>query len=488
MNPPPTDALVAALRVLDVPAPDIESFTGRVQDDLAWEFTQTLCESPQAIVTDWKFHPSDVLAEIFLRLYPLGTKAMIEAEDAETLFPTKVYLETDGVGSRWSAKIPEEPDLNEVVFAFRATLPDTVRIYTLSALDGTDTYGHVVAATDVWSKLAEVLGPWFTVVFRDQTPTKPLFKRVGKDVKPKRDFLKKHIKDMRDWPETAKASFDKMHQDVLDVLDIRLDSPYLQHVPGLGGLSRSVKKQKMREWNEFVTSPRRLVLVNGSQWAGHAGAQGLLALWDKKPDGWTKLRQTLEHFYWEVAIELRFKKVDNQFFGCGDFGTRLALAIVLGEWLTADYFCQQMLRIKNFYVASSPLSRFLIKMYSLLNPKVLEGVTEPGKSYGVYGAVFAAWHDPPKLAAALEMACDYHMMRIGDDHEFSWSPFYAFAAEIFAVYRVRQKLGLPTPVIDHQLLNAPWRKYPEHVPLEADAILDRIQRVVQNEVPDMLTR
>lgn len=112
---------------------------------MAWDFTQALCESPQAIVTDWKFHPSDALREIFLRLYPVGIKAMIEVENADTLFPSKIFLQTDNIGSRYSVKIPKNPDLNEIVFSFGTILSDKVNIFALSAFDGTDTYGHVVA-------------------------------------------------------------------------------------------------------------------------------------------------------------------------------------------------------------------------------------------------------------------------------------------------------------------------------------------------------
>ncbi len=484
---PSFDKLAAALELLAVPTSTIQSFCGKTHDNIAWEFTQALCESPQAIVTDWKFHPSDALREIFLRLYPVGVKAMIETENAETLFPSKIFLQSDGIGSRYSAKIPKNPDLHEIVFAFRAILPDKVRIFALTTFDGSDTYGHVVAAKEIWLQLSQLLGPWFAEVFREQA-AKPMFKKVGKDVKPKRDFVKKNIKELRTWLERIKTTFDGRYTEMLDVLNKRLESPFLMEHPGLSTIAREHREKKQREWHDFVTSSRRLLLLNGSQWGGRAGAEGLLDFWDKKPNGWSKLRLALEYFYWDVPIELRFKEARHQFFGCGDFGNKLALAIALGEWPTADYFCKQMLRVENFRVADSSLSRFLLKLYSLRNPAIFDSVPEPEKSYGVYGSVFAAWNDPLKLAGALDVACDYHIMRTGDDYEFSWSPFQTFAAEILAVVRIRQELGLETRPVEHQLLDAPWREVPKNVPLETDTLLERLQQVAHHEVPDMLTR
>ncbi|MSQ94191.1 MAG: hypothetical protein EXR98_06505 [Gemmataceae bacterium] len=193
-------------------------------------------------------------------------------------------------------------------------------------------------------------------------------------------------------------------------------------------------------------------------------------------------------FFWDVPFQLRFKKPRDLFFGCGDFGNKLALAIVLQEWETADYFCKQMLRVEKFRLGGSPLSPFLLKLYSMRNPAIFDGVSEPEKSYGVYGTVFAAWDDPVKLAGALDVVCDYHMMRTGDDHEFSWPPFETLATEILAVLRIRQELGLETPRIDNQLLDSPWCQLPGLVPLETDELLERLQQVARDEVPDLPTR
>ncbi len=484
---PSLDDLSAALALLEVPEPILRSFREKPHVEMAWDFTDAICASSQAIVTDWRFHPSEPLREIFLRLYPAGIKAMIETENAETFLPTKLFLQIDGVGARYAVKIPNKPDLHEIVFAFRAILPDTVRIYALAAFDGTDTYGHLVAVKEIWQRLEELLGPWFAQIFCEQ-PGKGMFKKVGKDVKPKRDFLQKRMKGAREWLERMRTDFDARYQKDLDIVVKRLDSPHLMEHPGRETTAPQHQETQRQEWRAFVASPNRLMLVNYTSWGGRSGAEGLVDLWDRSPGGWTKIRRALEYYYWDVPFQLRFKKPRDHFFGCGDFGNKLALAIALQEWQTADYFCKQMLRVANFGVAGRPLSRFLLKLYSLRNPAIFDGVSEPDKSFGVYGTVLAAWNDPAKLGGALDVACDYHMMRTGDDHEFSWPPFGTFAAEIFAILRIRQELGLETPRIDHQLLDAPWRQLPDRVPLETDALLERLQQVARDDVPDLSTR
>ncbi len=481
---PSLENLTAALELLEIPEATLRSFRETAHQDLSWDFTEALCESPNTIVTDWRFAVSDALREIFLRLYPAGIKALIETEDEETFNPKTIFLQVDGVSSRYRVKIPKKPDLHEVVFAFRSILPHIVRIYALARYDGTDTYAHVVKPKETWLQVDGLLGPWFQTVFREH-PVKPLFKKVGKDVKPKRDFLKKCLKQSGEWLARQRTPFEDMYQEDLDTLRKNLDSPRLRGPGGLQGLRPEIADKKRQEWRELILSPRRLLLLQNDLWGSLSGAEGLHELWNGNRDGWKKIRRALEHFLWRAPVVIRFRP-GNEYFGLGDFGNKLALAITLQEWEMAEYFCRQMLRVKKFYLERSPLSRFLLKLYGYRNPAIYDGADKPAQTFGVYGLVFAAWDDPAKLAGALDVACDYHMMRIGDDHEFSCEPFYAFAAEILAICRIRQELGLETPQIEHQLLDAPWRELPDRVPLERDPFLEKLVQVIKEEVPDLL--
>ena len=187
---PSLENLTAALALFNVAEAAIRSFRETAHEDLSWDFTEALCESPSTVVTDWRFAAGDALREFFLRLYPSGIKAMVETEDEETYDPKTIFLQIDGVGARYRVKIPKEPDLHQIVFGFREILPGTVRIYSLGRYEETDTYAHMVASTATWQRVQTLLGEWFATIYREH-PGRPLFKRVGKDVKPKRNFLKK---------------------------------------------------------------------------------------------------------------------------------------------------------------------------------------------------------------------------------------------------------------------------------------------------------
>ena len=78
------------------------------------------------------------------------------------------------------------------------------------------------------------------------------------------------------------------------------------------------------------------------------------------------------------------------------------------------------------------------------------------------------------------------MLRTGENGEFSSLPFDAFPAEILAIYRIRQSLGLSIPPVDHQLLAPAWTKLPEHIPFKPDPLLRELIAVIQREEPALL--
>jgi hypothetical protein len=99
-----------------------------------------------------------------------------------------------------------------------------------------------------------------------------------------------------------------------------------------------------------------------------------------------------------------------------------------------------------------------------------------------YAAIFAAWHDEAALVDAIRAACDYHVEehRERGDHigEFAWSPFHIVPAEIFALQVVRNKLGLPTPHVEHPLLEPPLDRAPEGDWEVHDDLLERVKRIL----------
>lgn len=107
-----------------------------------------------------------------------------------------------------------------------------------------------------------------------------------------------------------------------------------------------------------------------------------------------------------------------------------------------------------------------------------------------YRAIFDHWDNTVGLASALTEAADYHVRNITTRQrkgiaEFGRRPEDIFPAEILAVYRVREWLGLPTPPIDHPLLQTPVARVPASLPPVHDEILDRVLTKIREVMPDL---
>lgn len=111
---------------------------------------------------------------------------------------------------------------------------------------------------------------------------------------------------------------------------------------------------------------------------------------------------------------------------------------------------------------------------------------------GVYAQIFDVWNEPTKLITALHAAADYHVQNLDlppysdeDIFEFTGAPYDIFPVEIHAIYRVRQRLGLETPRIDHPLMNTPFGNPPKDIPEVDDPLLNRAIERVREVLPDL---
>ncbi len=118
---------------------------------------------------------------------------------------------------------------------------------------------------------------------------------------------------------------------------------------------------------------------------------------------------------------------------------------------------------------------FMVKLYALWQGRDLD-VRRPGICrLGVYQQVFDAWKSEQGFAAALRAICDYHCARSDQlgDNEFQWSVYDVFPAEVLALLRIRQELGLPQVRIDHPLLDNPLARPPEEITPVHDELMER---------------
>ncbi len=101
-----------------------------------------------------------------------------------------------------------------------------------------------------------------------------------------------------------------------------------------------------------------------------------------------------------------------------------------------------------------------------------------------YAPIFEYWEDPDKLAEAIRAACNYHIAQIDvEDGVFENNPHDIFPAEILALYRVREKLGLETPAVSHPLLDTPFSQVPENITYEPDPLVEDAMKLAMELLP-----
>lgn len=109
--------------------------------------------------------------------------------------------------------------------------------------------------------------------------------------------------------------------------------------------------------------------------------------------------------------------------------------------------------------------------------------------FGPYAGIFEHWQNPSRLGDAIRTACDYHVEQIDvkdpdDIGVFENNPHDIFPAEILALYRVRERLGLATPEVDHPLLRTPFCEVPAKIAYEPDPLVEQAFALAQKLLPD----
>lgn len=112
----------------------------------------------------------------------------------------------------------------------------------------------------------------------------------------------------------------------------------------------------------------------------------------------------------------------------------------------------------------------------------VEVISAVGSEPNPYERVFNNWEDEEAVARAILGICDFHVERSedrGDEviGEFSRYPFNIVPFEVFAIEKVRTRVGLQTLGVAHPLLSAPFDGVPASVPDANDDLLDHVERL-----------
>ena len=163
-----------------------------------------------------------------------------------------------------------------------------------------------------------------------------------------------------------------------------------------------------------------------------------------------------------------------------------ALGVVIGCKKEAFNLARLQLRAyrKHYYSSLEgcyPIYHFMLRLladYLGEPPLVLTGapLAEP-----IFQRLFDLWREPvaDTLLPVCLAACDFHTHRwvsMGDGeftNEFSDTLFAYTPIEILLLFKLRQLIGLPNPVVDHPLMRTSLGVLPEEVAFEPSDLIKR---------------
>lgn len=221
------------------------------------------------------------------------------------------------------------------------------------------------------------------------------------------------------------------------------------------------------ELNEFMEgSSRRIFKVVGiplGTLGRCRGAVGVLRLVDGDRSGWDEVAVATDVLAWEVRV--RVELVDAGL-------VRAAPALTLRLSDAASVACvspvweAEMAAVVRRVVDDPSLvdsSFWASRRFEPFVVRVLEvGAGAPASGVGLaepYRSVMERWDDTEALGEALVEVCQFHVENMEDDGvdwppPFRDTPFDLLPVEVMLVERVRGRLGLEMPVVEHPLVSA----------------------------------
>ena len=201
-------------------------------------------------------------------------------------------------------------------------------------------------------------------------------------------------------------------------------------------------------------------------WANWHAQHGLLAILNGDPSGWGLIELSFRYRLWRMRIDASMTQV-------AESALLLAHAIALNErektaWL-ADYQLNSLKNKSSNLWKFSKLGLFGLELWakdtnSLLVLDTLCTLPE-APELGVYGDIIRCWDDDgQRLVDGICHACDYHLEQAlaqAGYPEFAMSPYDLLPIDYLALRRVRDTIGLNTPLPEHPLLRYEFLNPPE---------------------------
>lgn len=225
---------------------------------------------------------------------------------------------------------------------------------------------------------------------------------------------------------------------------------------------------------------------------------GIVEISRGNPAGWTELSLSALDVFWGIRTKCRsYDRTENKIKARNfapsilDAGKCGILCMSLNGWAEAEWMAQRLEQSRKDeslkpWTWDHAVPRLVIGLQRYL--KGTKNLSD--LELGVYEGVFANWEDQAGLKKALFQAADYHAANLEDKSdedvaEFNAVPIDIMPAELISIQRVREKLGLETPSIDHPLMKTPFANPPRDLKFAPDDLLTKVVDKVRTIIPEL---
>lgn len=204
------------------------------------------------------------------------------------------------------------------------------------------------------------------------------------------------------------------------------------------------------------------------------GIQGEVAICGGDTFGWEEVSRAMLYRYWGLMPRAKgfsktsflqsIRNVPNLTNQLSSAGCLLAGFIAADRHDLAESVADVLVGMLTIdgaidpgYLKARRFEPFMLWLYSIYSggaaPILIEDM-----NLGIYQKVIGGWADEQRLVGTLEDMCQYHLANSEDkggawDPEFKNPPFDLLPLEIIAIFKVRQQIGLISPVVTSPLLS-----------------------------------
>ena len=225
---------------------------------------------------------------------------------------------------------------------------------------------------------------------------------------------------------------------------------------------------------------------------------GVVRISQGQTAGWLELRKFGDYEFWDDRIRCRsYDRMANKRMA-EDFTPTLLNAgkcgivcMALSDWTEASWMAQRLDQSRSDGSIQPWSWKLAVPHLVIALDRYRTGRTDLNDlETGIYRSVFDSWNDSTGLAKALLDVADYHAANLKDEGnrrygEFARPPIDIFPAELVAIHRVRESLGLETPAIDHPVVKTPFATPPRDLKPEPDDLLAKVLDKVRTIIPDL---